>query len=409
MPNLIVVGCGDHYQSNVAATLAAMEAAGEIAVVATVDRRPVAAPGGTPHVVRRDGQSLAECLRSFAALDPVVFLAHAHEFHAPDARDLVAAGFRVIVEKPYAISPADMAAFRVLVKEHPRSVAPVESFAVMRAIPLLYAAGLVEPDAFYTRGPGGLRVAAPGLALAEVRGSLRAIGRPRLMLTDVLEGQGERGRFEHRGVQYADSRVGIGVILDMALHSLGPLYALESVTGVLPPASEVAVRTAVCDRFVRHAAAAHDVPPRFVPETYAELELSTAAGVPVLVCVGKYVLPQAIQRRLVIVGDEGEALLDLTTCTLSIGTRERTPRPVLSLPCAGALGYRAALLACLGMLAGDTLYGFDPAEAALRANELCLDLHQRAIEQAADRPSYSEGALPGAILGARYTRRPRPG
>jgi predicted dehydrogenase len=409
MANLIVVGCGDHYQSNVAATLAAMQAAGEIAVVATVDRRPFAAPGGTPHIVRRDGQSLAECLQPFGALDPVVFLAHAHEFHAPDARDLVAAGFRVIVEKPYAISPADMAAFRVLVREHPRRVAPVESFAVMRAIPLLYAAGLVEPDTFYTRGPGSLQVPATGPTLAEVRGTLQAIGRPRMVLTDVLEGQGARGRFEHRGVQYADSRVGIGVILDMALHSLGPLHALESVTGVLPPAPEVSVRTAVCDRLVRHAADAHGVPPRFVPETYAEIELSTATGVPVLVCVGKYVLPQAIQRRLVIVGDQGEAFLDLTTSTLSIGTREGTPRPVLSLPCAGALGYRAVLLACLGMLAGETLYGFDPAEAALRANELCLDLHQRAVEQAAERPSYAEGVFPGAILGARCTHPPCPG
>jgi hypothetical protein len=407
--NVIVVGCGDHYRSNVAATLAAMEAAGEIAVVATVDRRPFASPNGAPHVLRRDGQTLSDCLQPFCALDPVVVLAHAHEFHLPDARDLVAAGFRVLVEKPYAIGRVDMAAFRDLVREHPRQVAPIESFVVMRAIPLLYAAGLVAPDTFYAQGRGGLEVLAPGRTLADLRGSLRSIGRPRMILTDLLEGQGERGRFEHRGVQYADSRVGIGVILDMVLHSVGPLYALESLAGALPPASKVVVRTAVCDRFVRHAAAAYGVTRQHVPETYAEVDFMTASGVPVLVCAGKYVLPQTTQRRLVIVGDEGEAFLDITTCTLSIGLQEETPRPVLRLPGGGGLGYRAVLLACLGMLAGETLYRFDPAEAALRANELSLDLHLRAVGEAADRPTYAEGERPGAILGARCTQQPVPG
>ena len=67
MDNLVVVGCGDHFQSNVGPSLAFLEAAGKVKVIATLDlqplpRRPAFLADSVPHIVRPQGQSLASAL-----------------------------------------------------------------------------------------------------------------------------------------------------------------------------------------------------------------------------------------------------------------------------------------------------------------------------------------------------------
>ncbi len=403
MENLIVVGCGEHYRVNVAPTLVTMGAAEEVKLVATVDRRPLncdfVSPGhSVPHVLRQTGQSLVTCLKAFRNQDPVVLLAHSHDWHASDARDLVGGGFRVILEKPYAIKPSGLSAVRELVSANPHQIALAEYYLMMKAAPLLHAAGQLKPDSFYIRESGYLQVEADGRTLEDTLGILQSIGRPRMVFADVLEGEGATGRFEHRGLQFADSRVGIGVILDLAIHALAPLYALEGSLGRIPPASGLAVGTAVCDSFVRYAESTYGVPVQFVPETYAELAFTTSTGVLIVLCVGKYVLPNANQRRVLIVGDEGEALLDLSTCTLSLAPRDHCPSPILSSPKKPQSKYRAVLRACFLTLRGASPYTFSPSDVAIRSNDLCLSLYSRASEDASVRQRYNQGALPGTIL-----------
>jgi predicted dehydrogenase len=400
--NLIIVGCGDHYRTNVGPCLASLETGGEAKVIATVDIEPLAEdPLRTPvpHVIRQQGESLSLLLRRFEKSDPVVVLAHSHEWHAADALDLVSCGFRVILEKPYALTVSDLSLIRQCIHSTPQRLALAESYLMMTSAPLLHAAGLLKPDSFYLREPGYLEGVGEKTASVEsLAGVLASIGRPRMVYVDLLEGEGLTGRFEHRGRQFADSRVGIGVILDLAIHALAPVVALDGLLGNLPRASSVSLATAVCETFLRFAGSSYKVPPQFVPETYAEMSFTTSVGIPVILAVGKYVLRNENQRRLLIVGDEGEALLDMSNCTLSIARTDRCPVTLLRSPKRADTRYRAVFRACLLGLEGKTPYNFSASEIALHSNEFTSELHSRACEQGQSRRKYPSGAAPGTIL-----------
>ena len=407
MENLIIVGCGDHYRTNVGPSLASLETGGEAKVIATVDIEPLTEdPLRTPvpHVIRQQGESLSLLLRRFEESDPVVVLAHSHECHATDALDLVSGGFRVILEKPYALTVSDLSLIRQCIHSTPQRLALAEYYLMMKSAPLLHAAGLLKPNSFYLREPGYLEAVGEKTASVEsLAGVIESIGRPRMVYVDLLEGEGLTGRFEHRGRQFADSRVGIGVILDLAIHALAPVVALDGLLGSLPRASSVSLTTAVCETFLRFAGSSYKIPLQFVPETYAEMSFTTSVGIPVILAVGKYVLRNENQRRLLIIGDEGEALLDMSNCTLSIARTDRCPVTLLRSPKRGDTKYLAVFRACLLALEGKTPYNFPASEIALRSNEFTSELHSRACEQGQNRRKYPSGAAPGTILDHRST------
>jgi predicted dehydrogenase len=404
MENLIIVGCGEHFRANMGPTLASLEAAGLASVIATVDmqaltEKPAFLKGPVPHIIRSQGESLARSLREYRGADPVVVLAHSHDCHAPDALDLVSDGFRVILEKPYALKTSDLSFIRDVIRRTPERLALAEYYLMMKSAPLLHAAGLLRPGSFYLREPGYLEgVGEKTPAVENLVGLLDSIGRPRMVYVDLLEGERLTGRFEHRGRQFADNRVGIGVILDLAIHALAPVAALEGLLGSLPPSSGVSLATAVCGTFLGNAGSSYEVPPQFVPETYAELSFTTSLGIPVICAVGKYVLRNENQRRLLIVGDEGEALLDMSNCTLSVARTDKCPAILLRSPKRAETKYQAVFRACLLTLAGETPYNFNASEVALRSNEFTLELHSRACEQGVGRCQYPAGAPPGTVL-----------
>lgn len=404
MDNLILVGVGDHYRANVGPSLVAMENNNEVKLIATVDLVPTTDATTlmgrqVPHVVRMPGESLPGCLSSYRQEDPVVLLAHSHDWHARDALALLTAGFRVIVEKPYAMTTGEILLLRDALHKSPERLALAEYYLMMKAAPLLHVAGLLRSTGFYLTEKGYLqRMADEGASLEAMAGLLDRIGRPRFVYVDVLEGEGDTGRFEHRGRQFADMRVGIGVILDLAIHALAPLIALDGRLGTLPTTSNFVVKTGVCDTFLRFAGSTYRVPPEFVPETYAELAFTTSSGIPVFMAVGKYVLQNANQRRIVIVGDEGTALLDMSTCTLSLAVHDECPSILLSSPKRRDSKYRAVLRASLLKLQGVSPYNFDPSEVALHANELALRFYACAREESSTRRHYLPGASPGTIL-----------
>jgi hypothetical protein len=179
---------------------------------------------------------------------------------------------------------------------------------------------------------------------------------------------------------------------------LAPVVALEGLLGSLSPSGCVSLETAVCDTFVRFARGSYQVPSQFVPETYAELSFTTSLGIPVISAVGKYVLRNENQRRLLIVGDEGEARLDMSTCTLSVARADKCPAIVLRSPKQEGTKYLAVISACMATLAGETPYNFSASDVAIRANEFTLELHSRSCEQGPSRRQYLSGAAPGSIL-----------
>jgi predicted dehydrogenase len=233
MDNLIIVGCGDHFRTNVGPTLAFLESSGQAKVLATVDidplsKQPSFLKAPVPHILRKNGESLSRLLRKFGEDNPVVVLAHSHDRHAADALDLLSDGFKVILEKPYALTPSDLSLLKDRVRNTPRCLALAEYYLMMKSAPLLHAAGLVRSDSFYAREPGFLEgVTEKPRALESFVGMLELIGRPRMVYVDVLEGEGFTGRFEHRGRQFADSSSGIGVILDLAIHALAGVYKIS--------------------------------------------------------------------------------------------------------------------------------------------------------------------------------------
>jgi predicted dehydrogenase len=403
MRNFVVVGCGEHFRQNVGPTLALMERADELRMIATVDLHPLgpdptASDRRIPHIIRRVNVPLSSQLEAIQNLDPIVMLAHAHEHHSSDAEDLVSAGFDVIIEKPYAISRRQMSKVRNLAETYPRKVALAEYYLMMKASPLLYLAGSLRRDSFYNQDVGYLESLSKNAQLGEFYDARNLIGRPRFILIDILEGEGSTGRFEDRGRQFADSKHGIGVILDLAIHALAPLIALKEWVGEIPPVRDISLQTSACSDFVRFATAKYSIPARRVPETYMELQFCTSKGVQVTVLVGKYVPPDANQRRTVIVGDGGELQLDLTNCILSIGKGESTATALLRAPKRKDSKYRSVLQACMSHLQGRSPFLFDPNEVSLRSNEVTLGLHSRSIRDAAGRAQYSYGALPGEIL-----------
>ena len=219
------------------------------------------------------------------------------------------------------------------------------------------------------------------------------------MCVDVLEGKGKTGRLDHRGRHYADTRVGIGVILDLGIHALAPLMSLESRIGRLRRESLVRLRTAICGRFLRSVQRRYKVPSPFVPETYAELLLQTTTGVRVLISLGKYLPKGENQRRLLLVGSEGVAILDMSSCTLSLGLRDQCPATILKSPKLKDSKYVAVLRCCLEYLQGRSPFKFDEFDICLRANELALHAYARSRCRGRARKKYATGSPPGAVFG----------
>lgn len=402
MDNLIVVGCGEHFQSNVGPSLVSLERAGLAKAIATLDLQPRASgfpSADVPHIIRPRGQSLHSLLKPYAEKNPAIFLAHAHDCHASDSLDLLSHGFRVILEKPYALTASDLSLLSDALRDGPRRLALAQYYLMMQSSPLLHLAGLIRPDSFYLRESGFLeRLDGKDTPLEDLVGVLGAIGRPRMLYVDLLEGEDTTGCLEHRGRQFADSRVGIGMILDLALHALAPVIALEGLFGSLPPSADVSVETAACDEYVRFANARYGVPPPFVPETYAEVALTTSLGIPVNVTVGKYVLRNENQRRLLIVGDSGQALLDMSNATLTFGRGDARPTALIRAPKSADTKYFSVIRACLLELAGESPYNFDASRVALQSNIFTAELHRRSCDQGLTRRQYPRSAAPGTIL-----------
>ena len=192
MYKIVIVGCGDHYKSILGPSLASMTQTGIAQVVATVDIKNINdSPGGVilqaPHLIREHGQKLHELLCDFKCPNTVVVLAHAHDWHCRDAIDLVKTGFSVIIEKPYGLSLNETGTLRELAHSHPRQIAFAEYYLMMKAVPLLHAAGLLRSNSFFLNDPNHLIQAdLEDANLANKHGILHKIGRPRFVYVDVL-------------------------------------------------------------------------------------------------------------------------------------------------------------------------------------------------------------------------------
>ncbi len=384
--DIVVVGTGEYGIQLLGPTLARLQREGRVRVAATIDvkERPDSPYYTTvPHTLRQQNQDLSDLLSALAHSEnekPAVILGHSNEYHTPDALDLLTHGYPVMVEKPFAVSLAQLGALKSGIEAYPDSVAFLEYYLMMKAAPVLIAAGLIDPLSFYHEKAGVIetRGEIAGRGWRSIDGKLEEmIGRPLVVYLDILEGEkkyGGTGRVDHRGPHLVDLQIGGGMLQDLGVHGLSILFALEKYLGAIDPLfSDGAVRVARAEEYTTFAKEVHHISDDCIGESYAELAFSTATGVPVSVRVGKYVLDNRNQRRLVIVGDQGTLHHDLSTCQLSITQGDQSRGVLLEAPKTSDSKYYPVIRAGLEILQRNTLYhGFDPTVVALRAQELVL-------------------------------------
>ena len=116
----------------------------------------------------------------------MVILAHANLYHANDAENLVQQGFRVILQKPYAINQDKLQILENILDHYPQRLALVESYQTWNALLFLFLAGVVKSTVFDSpNNYGRLSTSVNN----DYRGQLRSlIGQPRYVQVNILEG-----------------------------------------------------------------------------------------------------------------------------------------------------------------------------------------------------------------------------
>lgn len=380
---IIVIGTGEYGLQLLGPTLQLLQQEGRIEVAATVDikQRPQTPYyTGVGHRIREPEQELSDLLGDLIDREPIVILGHSNDYHTPDTLDLIKNGYRVMMEKPFAVSVEELDMLEAGIEQQPGRVALLEYYLMMKAAPVLVAAGLMDFQSFYYQKSGIIepRGELVNKGWESIHGKLEEmIGKPLAVYLDILEGEkkyGGTGRVDHRGPHLVDLRIGGGMLQDLGVHGLSILFALEKYLGTIDPHFiNGVVRVARVEEYNTFAREVHHIPDAHIGESYAELAFSTATSVPVSVRVGKYVLDNRNQRRLVIVGDQGTLHHDLSTCQLSITQGDQSRGVLLEAPKTSDSKYYPVIRAGLEILQRNTPYrGFDATTVALHAQELVL-------------------------------------
>lgn len=395
MDHLIIVGAGDYYRQIIGPAIDTLVREGQVCVDAVVDIVDAFDDGSfsffekATYLKREKDQSLSSLLSSYASVDPVILLGHANQLHTHDAIDLLEAGFRVMLEKPYSISSAEFAQLQTAMEKFPGKIALLEYYLSMKAAPLLLSFGHVARGSFYTESSHGVQV------VDESFWQLREkIGRIVSVSVDVLEGEGLTGTVAHRGPHLVDRQRGGGMIFDLAGHALAPIVALSDVIGNIVLDDATTVRCAWAHEYAAMAKEQYALPVYHIGESFAKIQLCTDSHVPITVRVGKYTPSQANQRGITLVGECGKVFIDLSDCGLYY--EQQLVASIAKLP---KTKYIAVLAAALAELRGEDLFVSQRAtQIAQTTQQLVLSLVGLAQKETPLSVMYDTGADPDTIF-----------
>ncbi len=409
MRKIILVGTGDYYKNIVSSSLNIMKKEGLLELFATCSRdlKDLNKPdvfSRIEHIGRSGPEKLSVLLSDFRNEETIVLLSHANKFHTPDAEDLVRNNFKVIVEKPYCINKSQLGTLQNLISSQPDKIGLLEYYLTMKSIPLLILAGEIKKDSFYFKKEGLLKKC-KGLRsfvdnITKLSGRIEEfIGKPKFVLVDLFEGEGQTGRLNHRGASLCDLRKGGGMIQDLGIHAVSPLFALEDYLGNIDESFKKGkVRIAKCKEYIQMVKRKFGLPNNYIGETYAEIEFSTSKSVPIKVSVGKYVLNNKNQRKMVIIGSKGKAFLDLSSCSLFLSTNNRPEIKIIEIPQKPSSKYYPVIRAGLEVLEGHSPFSFNVRETALRAQLFILNVLEKAYLGKIKIGLYKSGVLPQDIF-----------
>jgi predicted dehydrogenase len=390
---VIIIGTGHHFQRNLTPATRRLKDEGLIKMLATVDILNRGEVGHFEKVrhIKRNNKPLHNQLKEFKKEDPLVILGHTNSLHAGDALDLLSHGFRVAIEKPYALTSKSLHKFLKVGKKNRCSL--LEYYLFTKSVALLLGFGELNMKSFYLNE----WLIKPYPALSDYAHSVDGfanklpdiIGRINKIEIDVLEGQGETGTLEGRGIDTLDIKYGGGMIQDMATHVLAPLLSLEKVIGHFPDKGGFNVRTAYSKEYLNMVKRRFALPSWQAGETYADISFVTDKKIGVRVRFGKYVFGDRNRRGIIIHGSKGEAYLDMDDCTLYVNGK-----PVLGID----KSYYPVVRAAIAETEGEPLFNFNAVKVLAKAQDMIFDI-QKIARKNKKRVYYKSGVDPDNIFG----------
>lgn len=379
MENTIVVGTGDLYYRFLAPTLDYMNKNREINILATVDIKPKPLNDElfpkTKHIIRTENQKLSELLADFKDMNPVVILGHAHHFHLSDAKDLLLNGFKVVVEKPYSVSKSELDELKILLKKFNNRIVLLDYYLKRKAIPLIHVFGAINKGNFYHNTEEVMLAKEMGKTKLDFYGKIKnLIGDPVSVKAYILEGNDDSGRLENRGIHLYNVKYGGGMIHDLGLHAVAPLFLMKNYIGEIDKKFKNGkVRIAQSREYLNKSMNLYPLSEKEVAETYAEFVFSTSKKVPVSIFVGKYVSNIEDQKKIVIVGKKGSLKMDLYKNVLYLMENNREKK-IIELVNSKHLRYYPVIKSAIEILNKRNPFKFDVNKVLFDSQEFILNV-----------------------------------
>lgn len=385
MINVVVVGTGDLYQRFLAPSLEDLRAEGRAKIIRTIDiipRKDEEFLKDVEHKLRSPEQKLSEILSDLKGEDPIVILGHVNHLHISDAEDLVTQGFRVMIEKPYAINFNQLEILKKLILENPSKIFLLDYYLKRKAAPLLFLSGAIKKNTFYENTEKVMRKREDllkGQFLEEDLVSL--IGEPVSVKIDILEGQNITGKLDHRGAHLFHMDYGGGMLQDLGLHAAVVLFALQDYLGKVDLSFEKGnIRLAQCREYINLADKMHQIPEEKISESYAEMNFKTLNQIPVEIFVGKYVKDREDQKKLLIQGKKGKIIMDFHSNFLEIYQHGQL-KGRTELINTKKERYYPVIRAALEFFEGRSVFNQNPLELMFNSQEFILNVLKKAREK----------------------------
>lgn len=382
MEKIVVVGTGDLYYRFLAPSLKYMQDKGEIKVLATVDIKvkPLLEKYflQVPHIIRKENEPLSSLLTSFKKENPIIFLGHANNFHLRDAINLLEGGFRVILEKPYALNKEELIKLKSLLKRYPSELVLADYYLTRKAIPLVTLLGATKENSFYHTQEEVFVSQDLRKTELDFHGQLKElIGEPISIESSILEGNADSGRLESRGIHLYDIKAGGGMIQDLGLHAIAPLFLLKSYLGNIDKSFRKGnVRIAQSNEYLNSTLKNFNILEKDIAETYAEIYFNTSKKIPIKIIVGKYVADRNDQKKIVIFGKKGRLVMDLLNNTL-IFYKNGDEKKLMSLVNAKHLRYYPVITSALFKLNKNSPFKFNLNEVLFDSQEFILHVLEK--------------------------------
>ena len=383
MENIVVVGTGDVFHRFIAPSLEILEYQRFLKTLATIDIKPRARlehlSDNLEHRIRTSDEELSSLISDFKGDNPVVILAHDSDHHYSDAEDLVSNGFRVMIEKPYVTRQRDLEKLRGLISQNPGKIFLMEYYLTRKMIPVFLLSGAIKPESFYLLGEEVFLLRENRPALVNSLGKLKEIlGEHHSLTIKIIESSGDSGKLEHRGVHVFDTRRGGGMIQDMGIHALMPLFVFQDYIGETSVSFEHGdVDVARSKEFYEACKSRYNISEEFVAETYAEIGMKTSKGIPVKIAIGKYMAEAPTQKNMVLRGNQGKIDMNMHENFMNI-YRGNTLVDRIDLINTRRNRYYPVIRTGLEFFNGNNPFLIDLFQITLNAQQLTLNILEKA-------------------------------